>query len=443
MEPNHYLEFEDKFRGDRDSIIKQFHNYDKLINLTIKKFEEPKLLDIGCGRGEWLEHWCKLAPNSLGLEINRNMAQTCKSYGLNILEGDAIETIKKIEDNSISVITIFHLIEHLEYNILMELIKECNRVLNEKGLLIIETPSIDNLVVSTKSFYVDPTHINPIHPDGITFSIEKCGFYKVKYYYIHGGPLQNDDPLKLTRILNGVGQDLLILATKTEEAFQTIFSQSQEWEKDIDIGISTIDSAIDYDLESNKNVKKLNEISETTNEISETTQKNLLIINQHYAEIKPELIQLNHEIYALKEQKDNINKEIILLKQQLKYVFLLLSILKKIFRPSLRLFRSLKKIILYLSNKAFNILARYKYTRKLLSKDISVKFINFLLKNLLGSSSIINSSQIESKAIYVHKKYNNYYQEESDLYKLNNELLIHYKNSKNSNKYKDLFKKNI
>ena len=54
----------------------------------------------------------------------------------------------------------------------MNLIEECNRVLTDNGLLIIETPSIDNLTVSTKSFYLDPTHINLINPDWISFFIE-------------------------------------------------------------------------------------------------------------------------------------------------------------------------------------------------------------------------------------------------------------------------------
>ncbi len=112
-------------------------------------------------------------------------------------------------------------------------------------------------------------------------------------------------------------------------------------------------------------------------------------------------------------------------------------------RPGLKLLRFFKRFILYLCNKLFNLLARYKFTRKLLSKNISVKSINFLLKYLLGSSSIINMNQIENKAIHLHNKYKNHHHEESNPYKLNNELLLHYKNSNTAKKYKDLLENNL
>ena len=123
MESGIYLEFEDRFRGERNSIIKQFKNYDKLINLAIKDIDEPKMLDIGCGRGEWLQYWRNIIPNSYGIEIDHSMIEICRNFGLNIIEGDAIEAIKKFKDNTISIITIFHVIEHLEQDILSNIIQ--------------------------------------------------------------------------------------------------------------------------------------------------------------------------------------------------------------------------------------------------------------------------------------------------------------------------------
>ena len=93
---------------------------------------------------------------------------------------------------------------YIENEELSLLIEQCYRILTEDGLLIMETPSIDNLIVSTKTFYIDHTHINPINPDSISFLLEKSGFSNVKYYYINGGPLQDAHPLKFTRIFNGI-----------------------------------------------------------------------------------------------------------------------------------------------------------------------------------------------------------------------------------------------
>ena len=75
-----------------------------------------------------------------------------------------------------------------------------------------ETPNIDNLLVSSKSFHIDPTHINLIHPDLIAFDLNKAGFSHVKTYNINCGPLKDATPLKITRVFNGVAQDLCIVA---------------------------------------------------------------------------------------------------------------------------------------------------------------------------------------------------------------------------------------
>ena len=213
MDSNYYLEFENKFRGDREKILNLFRSYEPLIDIAIDNHSSPSLLDVGCGRGEWLQI-CKSKFNeSIGIESDYSMCQMCRANGLNVIEGDAIKKLSEFKSDSFSVITIFHLVEHLEYHQLLKLVNECNRVLRTDGILIIETPSIDNLIVSSKLFYIDPTHINHINPDSFSFCLEKSGFTYVKNFYINGGPLEDANQLKITRILNGVAQDLLIVAT--------------------------------------------------------------------------------------------------------------------------------------------------------------------------------------------------------------------------------------
>ena len=248
MKSNLYLEFENQFRGKSEAINSHFSCYDSLIELITDKNKIPKMIDIGCGRGEWLKRYQNKFTECYGIELDSKMIELCRDSGLNVIEGDAIQSLSKLSNNSISVITIFHMIEHMKYEKLFELINECYRVLNDKGVLIIETPSIDNLLVSSKLFYADPTHINPINPDTFIFFLEKFGFNKGNYYYIHPGPLKNANPLKITRILNGVAQDILFVATKSHLASDFIFDENSTWEHDLDIGISTLDAAIDHDL---------------------------------------------------------------------------------------------------------------------------------------------------------------------------------------------------
>ena len=246
MESNFYLEFENKFRGSRQQVHDILSNYNGLIQYIIDIDQEPTLLDIGCGRGEWLQKCSDKGFKPIGIEINNEMVKTCQKLGLNIIKGDAIELLKDFPDNSFSLITAFHVIEHIEFGSIHNLLTECKRVLKKEGLLILETPSIDNLSISSKNFYIDPTHINPINPDLLSFTLGSIGFDMVKTFYINGGPLQNDDKYSVTRILNGVAQDLLLLATKSNEG-SIILNENKYWSKSLKIGPSTIQACIDFD----------------------------------------------------------------------------------------------------------------------------------------------------------------------------------------------------
>ena len=85
--------------------------------------------------------------------------------------------LKQIPKESLSFVSAFHLIEHLTFDYLKELFAECFRVIAPGGFLLLETPSIDNISVSTKLFYTDPTHINPINPDAFVYFLNKNELY--------------------------------------------------------------------------------------------------------------------------------------------------------------------------------------------------------------------------------------------------------------------------
>ena len=307
MKNQYYLEFENRFRGDQEKVFDLLSMYEPLIDLVIKNNDSSKLLDIGCGRGELLKKWKYKFASCIGIESDESMIKKCREYGLSIIEGDALDRLKDFEDRSVNVITMFHIIEHIEHNKLLQLIQQCERVLTDNGVLIMETPSIDNLIVSSKTFHLDHTHINPINPDGLSFSIEQCGFCKVKYFYLHGGPLQNDNPLKITRILNGVAQDVLFIATKSEHFASIIFRSNQKWKESLDMGITTLDSAIDYDLILEKTIKD-NNISLHQN-IADIT-----LLKEEINLLKAELKYLFKFLKSL-DQIKNFGLEILFLKK--------------------------------------------------------------------------------------------------------------------------------
>ena len=249
---DYYLEFENRFRGSQEKIIDDLSIYNELIQIIIDNNISNKFIDIGCGRGEWLEKWKSKIPDAVGIETDSNMIRHCKGKGIKVIQGNAIEVLKEYPENSASLITIFHVIEHLENKKLLELLDLCHKVLTNKGVLIMETPSIDNLLVSTKSFYLDPTHINHINPEGLSFMLEKIGFHSARNYYIHPGPLVKDSHLKITRILNGVAQDLLVVAVKNKEMSNQIFDISTSWISKIKNAPTLLKTAVEYDLEHEK-----------------------------------------------------------------------------------------------------------------------------------------------------------------------------------------------
>jgi O-antigen chain-terminating methyltransferase len=174
---NFYVEFEDRFRGSREDIkerLKVYLPYIKKLPFEIEGFSS---LDVGCGRGEFLE---LLKENSYekvkGIDINRVMVAKSKELGLNVEEVDVIEYLSNLQDESLSVITGFHIIEHLSFEVLMKLFEESYRVLKKGGMVIFETPNPENLVVGACNFYIDPTHRNPLPPQMIEFIVQNNNF---------------------------------------------------------------------------------------------------------------------------------------------------------------------------------------------------------------------------------------------------------------------------
>ena len=299
------------------------------------------------------------------------------------------------------------MIEHIEHKKLLKLIHECQRVLTDKGVLIMETPSIDNLIVSTKTFHLDHTHINPINPDGISFAIEKSGFHKVKYFYLHGGPLKDDNPLKITRILNGVAQDICIVAAKKDQISDIIFKENIDWESYLDSAMSTFDAAIEHDLQLESVLKEYN-----YNQF-----ENQKIINDYINRI------------------NRLEEEMIVFKSELKYYRYFIKILKFILRPLYLIFKFTRKNFLIICNKIFILFASNKITRKILVSRFTIIIINFLLRNLVSRSFSINSIQIRNKINKIISK-------DFKHFKFNNMLLLHYKQSKKAKRYQKLLNLN-
>jgi len=171
-----YASFEDQFRGDREEIKNRLRVY---LPILREAAVAANALDVGCGRGEWLELLKKEGVQARGVDQNRVFVEQCRQVGLEVEEQDALDYLGGLADKSLSVITSFHLVEHLEFEELIRLLDEMIRVLKPGGLLILETPNPENFMVGSYSFYADPTHRNPIPSPTLQFLLESRGLDRV------------------------------------------------------------------------------------------------------------------------------------------------------------------------------------------------------------------------------------------------------------------------
>lgn len=189
-----YVALEDKFRGSREEIIERLKVYLPRIAQAKIGTQNLPILDIGCGRGEWLELLRDGGYVARGLDINQLMLDQCKTGGLDVIEADALTYLKSQPDASLGAVTGFHLIEHLPFPVLINLIEESVRVLQPGGVVIFETPNPQNALVGTHNFYIDPSHLKPLPSVLVKFILEHSGLQQVEIINLH----PYDESFKLT-----------------------------------------------------------------------------------------------------------------------------------------------------------------------------------------------------------------------------------------------------
>jgi SAM-dependent methyltransferase len=173
-----YASFEDRFRGSRADIKERARIYLPYILAAKAGTADSAIVDLGCGRGEWLELLRDEQLVGLGIDTNRVFLDTCRDMNLDVIGSDALQYLRGRKPNSFGAITSFHLIEHLPMKLLIALIDESLRVLKPGGIIILETPNPENLQVGACNFYTDPTHHNPIPPILTEALLELRGFIK-------------------------------------------------------------------------------------------------------------------------------------------------------------------------------------------------------------------------------------------------------------------------
>lgn len=180
-----YLSLEEEFRGPRDLIKKRFETYLPL--LRDRRLDHPttRILDLGSGRGEWLELLSEHGYVARGVEVNRLMVSQCRDLGLDVVADDALDYLRRSPDESLDVVTGFHLLEHLPFDDIVTLLDMALRKLRPGGITIFETPNPENLTVTANLFHCDPTHRHPLHPELLRFLMRQRGYVELEIRHLH------------------------------------------------------------------------------------------------------------------------------------------------------------------------------------------------------------------------------------------------------------------
>ena len=214
-----YVSFEDRYRGTRADIKDRQKIYIPDIKRAAAETGGAPIVDLGCGRGEWLELLKESGFTGQGYDLNRIMVQESRDRGLDVTLSDALEAMAALPNDSVAAVTGFHIIEHLPFATLVRLFDEALRVLRPGGLVIFETPNPGNLLVASEQFYMDPTHRNPLPAELIAFVTEARGFTAVESRFLHPPAERrterlNDPTLDLLRERIYAPQDYAVIGWK-------------------------------------------------------------------------------------------------------------------------------------------------------------------------------------------------------------------------------------
>ncbi|WP_250986458.1 class I SAM-dependent methyltransferase [Methanoculleus oceani] len=168
-----YIAFEDHFRGSREDIKERQRAF-------VHYFEGcSNVLDIGCGRGEFLELMREQGIGVRGVDLDETMVEFCRSRDLAVELNDAVLYLEHLEDASLDGVFIDQVVEHLEPGYLVRLLDLCYRKLKSGYYLVAETVNPLSFV-SFANFYIDMTHVRPVHPETLKFLFGAVGFREIE-----------------------------------------------------------------------------------------------------------------------------------------------------------------------------------------------------------------------------------------------------------------------
>ncbi len=176
-----YRAIEAAFRGSREEIIERARPY---VNDIAEFRSDAPVLDLGCGRGELLEVLAEAGIAAYGLDIDPFTVESLVNQGFDARVGNGIAHLRSLPPASLRALSAIHVVEHLAPDVLLSLLDAAFRALEPGGVLLLETPNPENLIVASSTFRLDPTHREPLPPPLLALLVEEQGFTGVEVRFL-------------------------------------------------------------------------------------------------------------------------------------------------------------------------------------------------------------------------------------------------------------------
>ena len=202
-----YVAFENLFRGSQDDIRKRLQDY-------VPLFEGASdVLDVGCGRGEFLELLAARGVSARGLDLNHEMVEECRNRGLDATMSDALTYLRAQGDGSLGGLIATQVVEHLDPPYLLAFLDHAQRVLRPGALIVLETINVACWLAFFESYLRDVTHLRPLHPDTLKYLVTASGFVDAEVQF--RVPVDADTQLQRAPRMAHLGGDALSALSQT------------------------------------------------------------------------------------------------------------------------------------------------------------------------------------------------------------------------------------
>ena len=185
-----YVGFENLYRGSREEIRSRLTEYLPLFAGT------SDVLDVGCGRGEFLDLLREREVRARGVDVNAEMVEECRARGLDASAGDALALLDALADESLGGLFAAQVVEHLQPDYLVRLLNVAGRKLRPGARIVLETINPRCWFAFFDAYIRDITHVRPLHPDTLVYLLGASGFQRTTVRYLVPYP----DDGKLQRI---------------------------------------------------------------------------------------------------------------------------------------------------------------------------------------------------------------------------------------------------